>query len=244
VAKQRADVLVVERGLAPSRERARALILAGQVWSGERRVDKAGDQLAPDAPLEVRGETLPFVSRGGVKLAGALDAFGFDPTGMVVADIGASTGGFTDCVLQRGATKVYAIDVGYGQLHDKMRRDSRVVVMERTNARHLAPSDLPEKVDLVVIDASFIGLGKLLPALVPLLASSGHVIAMVKPQFEVGRHQVGKGGVVRDEAARETAIQNVIREATTLGLSLRNQADAVIEGPHGNREHFLLLSRP
>lgn len=244
MAKQRADVLVVERGLAPNLERARALILAGQVWSGDRRVDKAGDQLAPDALLEVRGETLPFVSRGGVKLAGALDAFAFDPAGMVVADIGASTGGFTDCALQRGATKVYAIDVGYGQLHDKMRRDPRVVVMERINARHLTPNDLPEKVDLVVIDASFIGLGKLLPSLVPLLTPNGHVIAMVKPQFEVGRDQVGKGGVVRDEAAREAAIQNVIKEATALGLLLHNQADAVIHGPHGNREHFLLLSRP
>jgi len=242
VAKQRADVLVVERGLAPSRERARALILAGQVWSGTKRVDKAGDQLAHDAAIEVRGDDMPYVSRGGVKLAGALDAFAFDPRDMIVADIGASTGGFTDCVLQRGATKVYAIDVGYGQLHDKLRRDSRVVVMERTNARHLQPSDLPEPVDLIVIDASFIGLDKLLPALVPLLKANGDVIAMVKPQFEVGRAQVGKGGVVRDEAARQQAIDRVIADATALGLSLQNQADAVIEGPHGNREHFVWLT--
>lgn len=236
-------MLVVERGLAPSRERARALILAGQVWNGTRRVDKAGDQLASDAPLEVRGGDLPFVSRGGVKLAGALDAFAFEPRDMIVADIGASTGGFTDCVLQRGAKKVYAIDVGYGQLHDKLRRDPRVVVMERTNARHLTPRDVPEPVDLCVIDASFIGLAKLLPALVPLLTERGHVIAMVKPQFEVGRDQVGKGGVVRDEAARTHAIQSVIHEALALGLSLRNQADAIIQGPNGNQEHFLLLAK-
>lgn len=242
MAKQRADVLVVERGLAPSRVRARALILAGQVWSGTRRVDKAGDQLAHDAALEVRGDDMPYVSRGGVKLAGALDAFAFDPRGMIVADIGASTGGFTDCLLQRGATKVYAIDVGYGQLHDKLRRDPRVIVKERTNARHLQPSDLPEPIDLIVIDASFIGLDKLLPALVPLLKPSGHVIAMVKPQFEVGRAQVGKGGVVRDEGARQQAIDRVIVDATALGLSLRNQSDAVIEGPHGNREHFVWLT--
>lgn len=243
MAKQRADVLAVERGLAPSRERARALILAGKVWSGSRRVDKAGDQLAHDAALEVRGDDIPYVSRGGVKLAGALDAFAFDPRDMVVGDIGASTGGFTDCVLQRGATKVYAIDVGYGQLHDTLRRDSRVVVMERTNARHLRPTDLPEPIDLVVIDASFIGLDKLLPALVPLLRPGGHVIAMVKPQFEVGRAQVGKGGVVRDEVARQQAIDRVIADAAALGLSLQNQADAVIDGPHGNREHFLWLMR-
>ncbi len=241
--KPRADVLLVERGLAPSRERARALILAGQVWSGPRRVDKAGDTLLPDAPLEVRGNDMPFVSRGGVKLAGALDAFVFDPRDLVVGDIGASTGGFTDCVLQRGARKVYAIDVGYGQLADKLRRDPRVVVMERINARHLQAKDIPEPIDLIVIDASFIGLGKLLPALVPLLASQGHVIAMVKPQFEVGREHVGKGGVVRDESARAQSIANVIAEAAALGLSLRAQADAVIEGPNGNREHFLWLTR-
>ncbi len=243
MAKQRADVLVVERGLSPSRERARALVLAGQVWSGERRIDKAGEQLPIDAPLHVRGDDNPYVSRGGLKLAGALVAFSFDPNDRVVADIGASTGGFTDCLLQRGARKVYAIDVGYGQLHDKLRRDPRVVVMERTNARHLQPSDLPEPVSLIVIDASFIGLGKLLPALVPLMTSNGDMIAMVKPQFEVGRAQVGKGGVVRDETARGTAIQHVIDEAAALGLSLRAQADAVIDGPSGNREHFLWLVR-
>lgn len=239
MARIRADVLLAERGLAPSRTRAQALILAGRVFSGERRVDKAGDKLDADAPLEVRGEQLPYVSRGGTKLAGALDAFGYDPAGLVCADFGASTGGFTDCLLQRGATKVYAIDVGYGQLHDKLRRDPRVVVMERTNARHLR--ELPEPIDLVVIDASFIGLGKLLPAARAVLRDGGEVIAMVKPQFEVGRERVGKGGVVRDPELRRSAIDGVARAAAALGLVERARADAAIRGPKGNHEAFLWL---
>jgi len=243
--KTRADVLLVERGLAPSRERARALVLAGRVFVGEQRVDKAGESLAPDAPVEVRGGSeLEYVSRGGVKLAGALDAFGVDPAGRTVADIGASTGGFTDCVLQRGAVRVYAIDVGYGQLHDKLRRDVRVVVMERTNARHLKPGDLPELVDLVVIDASFIGLDKLLPAASALLRAGGEVVALVKPQFEVGRGAVGKRGVVRDPAARAEAIDRVARGAQELGLEVRARADSVLPGPEGNVEAFLWLRKP
>src|SRR5262245_5556486 len=162
--KQRADLMLVELGLAHSRERGRALILAGQVFAGDRRIDKAGDLIPEGTALRVRGEDHPYVSRGGVKLAGALDAFGLDPAGVIAADIGASTGGFTDCLLQRGAARVYAIDVGYGQLHDKLRRDARVIVMERVNARYLTRESLPEQVDWIVIDASFIGLGKLLPA--------------------------------------------------------------------------------
>ncbi len=241
--KQRADLLLVSRSLAPSRERARAFILAGKVFSGQRRIDKAGDTLAADAPLEVRGEDHPYVSRGGVKLAGALLAFGFDPSGLVAADFGASTGGFTDCLLSRGAARVYAIDVGYGQLHDKLRRDPRVIVMERCNARHLSPSDLPEVLDLVVIDASFIGLGKLLPAAALLLRPAGEVLALVKPQFEVGRGAVGKGGVVRDEVARQAAIARVINEAEVLGFACLAQADAVIAGPEGNQEHFVYLRK-
>ena len=169
----RADVLNAPRGLAPSRARAQALILAGKVFSGERRVEKSGEAIDEASPLEVREPEHPFVSRGGVKLAGALDAFGYDPAGKTVADFGASTGGFTDCLLQRGAARAYAIDVGYGQLHNKLRQDARVVVMERTNARHLEADDLPEPVDLVVIDASFIGLEKLLPAARALLRSEG-----------------------------------------------------------------------
>jgi 23S rRNA (cytidine1920-2'-O)/16S rRNA (cytidine1409-2'-O)-methyltransferase len=237
-------MLLVEQGLAPSRERARALVLAGKVYSGSRRIDKAGESLAADVQLSVRGEDHPYVSRGGVKLAGALDAFGLDPSGLCVADFGASTGGFTDCVLSRGALRVYAIDVGYGQLHDRLRRDPRVVVMERTNARHLQAGAVPEVVDWIVIDASFIGLGKLLPAALALLKPAGEIVALVKPQFEVGRSAVGKGGVVRDEQARSAAIERVVGEARALGLSLRGQADAVLAGPEGNREHFVWLHKP
>jgi 23S rRNA (cytidine1920-2'-O)/16S rRNA (cytidine1409-2'-O)-methyltransferase len=241
--KERADRLLVERALAPSRERAQALILSGNVFSGDRRVEKAGDRLPIDAPLRVRGPDHPYVSRGGLKLAGALDAFDLSPRDVVAADIGASTGGFTDCLLQRGARRVYAIDVGHGQLHERLRRDARVVVLERTNARHLAAGDLPELVDWVVIDASFIGLGKLLPAAVALLGTRGHVLALVKPQFEVGREAVARGGVVRDADARARAIDAAGADAEQLGLAVRGRADAVIEGPAGNRECFLWLSR-
>jgi 23S rRNA (cytidine1920-2'-O)/16S rRNA (cytidine1409-2'-O)-methyltransferase len=241
--KARVDLLLFERGLAESRERARALVLAGKVFSGERRVEKAGDKLPEDAPLEVRGQVHPYVSRGGTKLAGALDAFGYDPAGQVAADIGASTGGFTDCLLHRGAARVYAVDVGYGQLHEKLRGDPRVVVMERTNARHLKAGDLPEPMDLVVVDASFIGLEKLLPAIEGLLGPGGEAIALVKPQFQVGRENVGAGGVVRDEALRQAAIDRVAAEAVRLGLVERARADCVIRGPKGNLEAFLRLAR-
>lgn len=241
--KVRADVLLHERGLAETREKARALILAGKVFSGPRRVDKAGERLPSDAPMEVRGGTLRYVSRGGLKLEGALDAFGYDPRGAVAVDIGASTGGFTDCLLQRGAARVYAIDVGYGQLHPKLRSDERVVVMERTNARHLKPRDLPESVGLVVVDASFIGLEKLLPAIAGLLASGGDVLALVKPQFQVGRENVGAGGVVRDEALRRAAIDGVAAEAARLGLREKARVDAAVRGPKGNLEAFLWLER-
>lgn len=241
--KRRVDVLLVERSLVPSRERARALILAGKVFSGDRRIDKAGEQLRLDAPLTLREAEHPYVSRGGVKLAGALAAFALDPSGRVIADFGASTGGFTDCLLQRGAAKVYAIDVGYGQLHDKLRRDERVVVMERVNARHLTAGALPELLDWVVIDASFIGLGKLLPAAHALLRDGGDVVALVKPQFEVGRGGVGKRGVVRDESVRSEAIERTAQEAEQVGFERMAQADAVIAGPEGNREHFLWLRK-
>lgn len=241
--KQRADLLLVEHGLAPSRARAQALILAGNVFVGDRRVEKAGDRLPIEAALRVRGEDHPFVSRGGVKLAGALDAFGLDPDGRVAADFGASTGGFTDCLLSRGARRVFAIDVGYGQLADKLRRDARVVVMERVNARHLKRGDLEEAPDWIVIDASFIGLSKLLPAANELLVDGGVVVALVKPQFEVGKDKVGKGGVVRDEAARAEAIASAASQAQELGFRVAGQADSVLEGPSGNRECFLHLVR-
>jgi 23S rRNA (cytidine1920-2'-O)/16S rRNA (cytidine1409-2'-O)-methyltransferase len=243
VPKTRVDVLLEQRGLAPTRAKAQALILAGIVYSGERRVDKAGEKLDDEAPLHVRGEDHPFVSRGGVKLRGALEAFAFDPTDHVAADFGASTGGFTDCLLQGGATRVYAIDVGYGQLHHKLREDPRVVVMERTNARHLTAESLPELVSLVVIDASFIGLEKLLPAAHALLSDGGDVLAMVKPQFQVGRDQLGKGGVVRDPVLRVAAIDAVAGAAVALGFDVRGRADAPIKGPKGNHEAFLWLRK-
>ncbi|MFI5308791.1 MAG: TlyA family RNA methyltransferase [Polyangiales bacterium] len=242
--RRRADLLLVERGLAPSRERARALIMAGQVFSGSARVDKGGVLLAIDAELRVAAPDHPYVSRGGVKLAGALDAFALDPTGVIAADFGASTGGFTDCLLQRGAVRVYAIDVGRGQLHDKLRRDPRVIAMERLNARHLHAGDLPELLDWVVIDASFIGLDKLLAPARALLRPGGLVLALVKPQFEVGKGRVGKGGVVRDEDARSDAIANVRRTAEQIGFEVRGQHDSVLAGPSGNRECFLWLRSP
>lgn len=243
MARVRADVLLVKRGLAPSRERARALILAGRVSTSERRVEKAGEQLKQDAELSVKGDLHPYVSRGGVKMEGALDAFGVDPSGWVAADFGASTGGFTDCLLQRGATKVYAIDVGYGQLHPTLRSDERVVVMERVNARHLDESVLSEPMDAVVIDASFIGLGKLLPAAHAVLRVGGEVVALVKPQFEVGKERLGKGGVVRDETARTDAIESAAEEARALGFEVLGQTDCKIRGPKGNLEAFLHLRK-
>jgi 23S rRNA (cytidine1920-2'-O)/16S rRNA (cytidine1409-2'-O)-methyltransferase len=219
------------------------LILGGKVFSGDRRVEKSGQTLDEEAPLEIREPDHPYVSRGGVKLAGALDAFGYDPAGKTVADFGASTGGFTDCLLQRGATKSFAIDVGYGQLHNKLLQDPRVVVMERTNARHLKRGALSEEVDLVVIDASFIGLEKLLPAAHALLKVEGEVLALVKPQFQVGQDRVGRGGVVRDPTLRREAIATVAADAEKLGFALIAQADCVITGPKGNQETFIWLRR-
>ena len=241
--KVRADVLLTQRSLAPSRARAQALILAGKVFTGHRRVEKSGETLDDEAPLEVREPDHPYVSRGGVKLAGALDAFAYDPAGKTVADFGASTGGFTDCLLQRGATKVFAVDVGYGQLHNKLRQDDRVVVMERTNARHLRRGGLPEELDLVVIDASFIGLEKLLPAAHALLRDDGEVIALLKPQFQVGQDKVGKGGVVRDPELRRAAVDALVVDAESLSFQRVDQADCVITGPKGNQETFIWLRR-
>jgi 23S rRNA (cytidine1920-2'-O)/16S rRNA (cytidine1409-2'-O)-methyltransferase len=242
MSKQRVDLLLVERELAPSRERARALIMAGLVYSGEQRIDKAGDRVSVEAPLEVRGADHPYVSRGGVKLEGALDTLGIDVKGLVCADFGASTGGFTDCLLSRGATRVHAIDVGWGQLHAKLRSDPRVIAKERTNARYLDASSLGEPIDLVVIDASFIGLGKLLPAAIEVSRPGGQIVAMVKPQFEVGRAALHKG-VVRDPIARQAAIDTVEAAARALGLELLGRCDSQLAGPDGNVEAFLHLRR-
>ncbi|MGZ3424694.1 MAG: TlyA family RNA methyltransferase [Polyangiales bacterium] len=240
--KVRADQLVVDRGLAPSRTRAQAMIMAGTVYVGTRRVEKPGDMLPSDAAIEARGEDHPYVSRGGVKLAGALDGFAIDPKDLVAIDVGASTGGFTDVLLQRGAKKVYAVDVGYGQLHDKLRRDPRVVVLERTNARTMTPETLGLEgptLDLCVVDASFIGLDKLLPAIAAVLRPSGTLVALVKPQFQLRKEDVGKGGIVRDDALRMKASEDVAAAARALGFTVRGEADCVLAGPGGNRERFL-----
>ncbi len=240
----RADQLVVDRGLAPSRTRAQALIMAGKVFAGESRVNKPGELLATDVELEARGEDHPWVSRGGVKLAGALDEFKVDPTGLVAVDVGASTGGFTDVLLTRGAAKVFAVDVGYGQLHDKIRRDARVVVLERTNARTMTPETLGGAlVDLAVVDASFIGLEKLLPAIASVLRPGGALVALVKPQFQVRPDEVGKGGIVRDDALRMRASEEVADAARSNGFDVLAETDCVLPGPGGNRERFLFARR-
>lgn len=242
--KVRADQLLVTRALAPSRARAQALILAGKVYVGETRIDKAGTMIPEDAAIVVRGEDHPYVSRGGVKLAGALDAFGVDPSGKRCLDLGASTGGFTDCLLQRGAISVAAVDVGYGQLAHSLRTDPRVLVLERTNARTLEPELIGGPCDLVVVDASFIGLGKLAAAIARSTRPGGELVALVKPQFEVGRDEASKTrGVVRDPAVRARAIDAAIEDIRDAGFEVLGSADCVIEGPKGNLEAFVHARR-
>lgn len=242
--KVRADQLLVSRALAPTRARAQALILAGKVYVGENRIDKAGAMLAADAAIAVRGEVHPYVSRGGVKLAGALDAFSVDPSGLRCLDLGASTGGFTDCLLQRGARSVAAVDVGYGQLAHSLRTDPRVLVLERTNAKTLEPEHIGGAADLVVVDASFIGLGKLAPAIARNTVPGGQLVALVKPQFEVGREEASKTrGVVRDPALRAHAIEAAAEDVHTAGFEILGTADCVIEGPKGNLEAFVHARR-
>ena len=238
--KKRADVLVVDRGLAETRARAQALILAGRVFSGERRVEKSGELLAGDVPLTVT-ERERFVSRGGEKLEGALAALGVEVKGAVCADVGASTGGFTDCLLQRGAARVFAIDVGHGQLAQALRLDPRVVVLERTNARHLTRESLGAPVDILVADVSFIGLGQLLPAFCQILSPGGLLLALVKPQFEAGKVEVARGkGVIRDEGVRKATVERVATAIKTAGFELLGEVDSVLPGPKGNRERFVL----
>jgi 23S rRNA (cytidine1920-2'-O)/16S rRNA (cytidine1409-2'-O)-methyltransferase len=244
LAKQRVDQLLVERGLAESRTKAQALILAGLVYAGDRRIDKAGDQLDADTALAVKGRDHPWVSRGGVKLAHALDHFGIDVSGWIALDIGASTGGFTDVLLARGARRVYAVDVGHGQLAWKLRQDPRVVVRERVNARVLAREHVPEGVDIITCDASFIGLTTVLPAPLALAAEHATLVALVKPQFEAGREFVGKGGVVRDPGIHSSVCD---RAAAWLGAQPGWAVVGVVEspilGPEGNREFFLWARR-
>jgi 23S rRNA (cytidine1920-2'-O)/16S rRNA (cytidine1409-2'-O)-methyltransferase len=240
--KIRVDVALVERGLVESRAKAQALIMAGKVFSGETKLDKPGTTLDMDKPLEVRGADHPYVSRGGIKLAHALDRFGIDPKGKVVLDIGASTGGFTDVALRRGAAKVYAVDVGHGQLAWQLRNDERVVVLEKTNARRLDDRVIPELVDLIVCDASFIGLETVLPAPLALAVPGAYLIALIKPQFEVGKGRVGKGGVVRDTALHKEVCDCIAAWLPRQGWKVLGVAESPITGPEGNKE-FLIAAR-
>lgn len=243
MAKERLDKLLVDRGLVQSRERARALILAGQVIVDDHRVDKAGARFSGDVELRLKGEDHPYVSRGGLKLERALDSFPLDPSDRIVIDVGASTGGFTDCLLQRGAARVYAVDVGYGQLAWKLREDPRVVNLERHNIRDLRPDSLETPPSLAVIDASFISLSKVLPPTLALLTVEAWVIALIKPQFEVGRGLVGKGGVVRDERLQLEVVENIRKLALDLQCEVAGVVESPILGPSGNREFLICLHR-
>ncbi len=238
--KVRLDLLLVERGLAPSRARAEALVLAGRVKVAGVERPKPGTALPPSAEIEVTSPEHPWVSRGGVKLAAALDAFGIDPSGRVGLDVGASTGGFTDVLLARGAARVYAVDVGYGQLHARLRSDPRIVVRERVNARFLSREEVPESPSLLVSDVSFISITLILPAAVPLLATDAEVeaVLLVKPQFESERGKVGRGGIVRDQAVRERAKARVVSAAEALGLTLLGVLESPIRGADGNVEYL------
>ncbi|KPK00164.1 MAG: hypothetical protein AMJ60_02410 [Desulfobacterales bacterium SG8_35] len=238
--KIRLDKLLLGKNLAPSRQKAQALIAAGQVLVDGRPADKAGTMVEDSVTVEVR-ESCPYVSRGGYKLEAGLQFFGIDPTGLVCVDIGASTGGFSDCLLKNGAAKVYAVDVGYGQLAWELRQDPRVVVMERTNARYLTTEDFEDCIDFAVIDASFISLKLLIPPLLPLFRKQISILALIKPQFEVGRGKVGKGGVVRDPALHQDVIDGITDFCETLGLRSRGVTPSPILGPKGNREFLIHL---
>lgn len=240
--KQRLDLLMTERGLCDSRSRAQALIMSGAVFVDGQKCDKAGTPVADDAAVEVRGETCPFVSRGGLKLEKALREFGVDPTGYVCSDSGASTGGFTDCLLQKGAKKVFAIDVGYGQLAWALRTDPRVVCMERTNIRYVTPEDLGEPLDLSVVDVSFISLRLVLPAVQKLLKPTGQVLCLIKPQFEAGKDKVGKKGVVREKSTHVEVLEQFLGLADELGFTVRNLSFSPVKGPEGNIEFLGHLS--
>lgn len=236
--KERIDILLLERELVDSRTKAKAIIMAGDVFVNEQRVDKAGQKVSIDAKIEIKGKGLKYVSRGGLKLEAALDAFAFDCTDLIVIDVGASTGGFTDCVLQRGATRVYAIDVGYNQLAWRLRQDDRVVSFERTNMRHTEADLFEERCDLAVIDCSFISLNLILPPTKKFLKRGASLITLIKPQFEVGRENIEKGGVVRDQEARKNVIEKIINSAARLGFIFEEGIDCPIHGPAGNIEYL------
>lgn len=240
--KERLDVLLTQKGLCDSRNRAQALIMSGEVYVNGLKCDKAGTAVEVEARIEVRGNACPYVSRGGLKLEKALRDFGVDPTGFVCSDSGASTGGFTDCLLQKGAKKVFAIDVGYGQLAWSIRTDERVVCMERTNIRYVKPEDLGEPLDLSVVDVSFISLRIVLPAIKNLLKPTGQIVCLIKPQFEAGKDKVGKKGVVRDAAVHEEVLNGFLTLAAELELTVRNLTFSPVKGPEGNIEFLGHLS--
>lgn len=239
MAKKRLDVVLVEKGLAASREKAKALIMAGKVLVDNQKIDKAGTDINPDLPIRLLGQDIPYVSRGGLKLEKALQVFPVDLTDMVVADIGASTGGFVDCALQNGAKKVFAIDVGYNQLDWKLRTDARVVNMEKTNARYLEADSLGEMVDVVTTDVSFISLEKILPPAMAFLKEGGHVLALIKPQFEAGKEKVGKKGVVRDPAVHQEVVEKILALCQDIHLTVWGLDFSPVKGPEGNIEYLL-----
>jgi 23S rRNA (cytidine1920-2'-O)/16S rRNA (cytidine1409-2'-O)-methyltransferase len=237
--KIRLDRLLVERGFSPARERARALIMSGSVLVDEVIVDKAGTQVSTDSTIRIKGEDNPYVSRGGLKLKGALDEFGIDAKGSVVLDVGVSTGGFTDCLLQKGAKKVYAVDVGYGQLAWKLRTDERVVLFERENIRYFLGDGIDDEIDLATIDVSFISLKLVLPAVVKLIKKGAVILALIKPQFEAGKADVGKKGVIRDPAVHERVINDIVAFSREIGCAVVGTCESPITGPAGNKEFFL-----
>lgn len=241
--KERIDVLLVEKGFFESREKAKASIMAGVVYANEQKIDKAGEEVSIDAKLEVRENICPYVSRGGLKLEKAVKFFGVNLKDKVCMDIGASTGGFTDCMLQNGAKKVFSVDVGYGQFAWKLRQDERVVCMERTNIRYVTDEQIGEKLDFASIDVSFISLTKVLPVAFNLLKDDGEVVALIKPQFEAGREQVGKKGVVRDSKVHKEVIEKIISFSESIGFRVKNLSFSPIKGPEGNIEFLLYLGK-
>jgi 23S rRNA (cytidine1920-2'-O)/16S rRNA (cytidine1409-2'-O)-methyltransferase len=241
--KERLDVLLVKRGLAPSREKAKTMIMAGNVFVNNNREDKAGSAFAEDCVIEIHGSTLKYVSRGGLKLEKAMDHFGITLEDKICMDIGASTGGFTDCMLQNGAKKVYAVDVGYGQFAWKLRQDPRVVCMEKTNIRYVTPENIGEPLDFASVDVSFISLTKVLPAARELLTEQGQMVCLIKPQFEAGREKVGKKGVVRDRRVHEEVIEKIIGFALENGFSVHNLEYSPIKGPEGNIEYLVYIEK-
>lgn len=241
--KERLDVLLVNRGLAPSREKAKTMIMEGNVFVDNQREDKAGSMFKDDCQIEIHGNTLKYVSRGGLKLEKAMTHFGITLEDKVCMDIGASTGGFTDCMLQNGARKVYSVDVGYGQFAWKLRQDERVVCMEKTNIRYVTPEDIPDVLDFASVDVSFISLTKVLEPAKALLSSEGEMVCLIKPQFEAGREKVGKKGVVRDKSVHKEVIEKVVNYAMELGFTVLNLEYSPIKGPEGNIEYLVYIKK-